>query len=77
MNKIASSHLEIPGVTGVCSVAGVQDPVTIVRVTDSDARAAMVREKMLKLDGLRKTKSLIAFKAYSRHDLEPMLSLGA
>jgi hypothetical protein len=32
---------------------------------------------MLKLDNIEKTETLIAFRAYSRHDLESMFSLGA
>ncbi len=76
VNDVASSLLEIPGITEVYSVAGVHDLVAIVRVADSDALASVVTERMLKLDGLRKTETLIAFKAYSKHDLERMFSIG-
>lgn len=76
VNEVASSLLDIPGITEVYSVAGVHDLVAIVRVADSEALAGVVTERMLKLDGLRKTETLIAFKAYSKHDLERMFSIG-
>ena len=76
VNEVASALLEIPGITEVYSVAGVHDLVAIVRVADSNALAAVVTERMLKVDGLRKTETLIAFKAYSKHDLERMFSIG-
>lgn len=76
VNEVASDLLEIPGITEVYSVAGVHDLVAIVRVADSDALARVVTEHMLKVDGLRKTETLIAFKAYSKHDLERMFSIG-
>jgi len=34
-----------------------------------------VTSHLLKIDGIEKTETLLAFKAYSRHDLEAMFSV--
>ena len=43
---------------------------------DNEALAALVTEHMLKVDGITETETLIAFRAFSRHDLEAMFSVG-
>ena len=41
-----------------------------------DDLADLVTKRMPALDGIRATETMLAFKAYSRHDLEAMFSLG-
>jgi len=36
----------------------------------------MVTERMTHVDGIERTETMIAFKTYSRHDLENVFSLG-
>lgn len=76
VNEVAQQLADINGVAEVYSVGGRYDLVAILRVRDNDALAALVTERMLKVDGITDTETLIAFRAFSRHDLEAMFSLG-
>ncbi len=58
------------------SVAGRFDLVAMVRVNTNEALADIVTTKMHKIDGIEATETLIAFRAYSRHDLEGVFSIG-
>ncbi len=64
------------GVTEVYSVAGPYDIVAIIRVKENQELADLVTKKMLKLDGIEKSTTLIAFEVFSRYDLERMFSIG-
>jgi len=50
--------------------------VAVVRVANNDALAQLVTEHMLTLDGITHSETMLAFRIYSRHDLESMFSLG-
>jgi DNA-binding Lrp family transcriptional regulator len=73
---LAAELADVPGVAEVYSVAGDEDLVAIVRVRHHDDLAEVVTRRMAALDGIVSTRTLIAFQAYSRHDLEAMWSLG-
>ena len=76
INDTAQRLQEIEGISEVYSVSGKYDLVAIVRVPDNDALADLVTRRMPVLDGIRATETLLAFKAYSRHDLEALISVG-
>jgi DNA-binding Lrp family transcriptional regulator len=76
INDVAQSLLEMKGVSEVYSVAGQYDLVVILRVPDDDGIASLVTDSMLKVDGVISSETLIAFRAYSKHDLERMFSIG-
>jgi len=76
INETAQALIEIEGVAEVYSVAGPWDLVAVIRVGSNDAMADVVTNHMLKLGGIEKTKTLIAFRTYSRYDLESMFSIG-
>jgi DNA-binding Lrp family transcriptional regulator len=48
-----------------------------VRVPANEDLADLVTDRMVKLDGIRETETLIAFRAYSRKDIEAGFSLGS
>jgi DNA-binding Lrp family transcriptional regulator len=75
--EIAEEIAALPGVTEVYSVTGTIDLVVIVRVRDNEAVADTVADRLNKVDGVLDTETHIAFKSYSRHDLEAAFSLGA
>jgi hypothetical protein len=50
--------------------------VAILRVADPDALAAVVTRRLASLNGIAKTYTMVAFEAYSEHDLEAMFSIG-
>jgi DNA-binding Lrp family transcriptional regulator len=76
INEVAQELVEIQGVSEVYSVAGQFDLVAILRARDDEQFANIVTEGMLKVDGIKSSETLIAFRAYSRHDLERMFSVG-
>ena len=74
--ETAEALVDVPGVKEVYSVAGDYDLVAIVRVKEHEHLADVVTKKLLKMDGIVKTNTLIAFKSYSRKDLERMWEIG-
>jgi len=76
INEVAEKLQEITGVSEVYSVSGKYDLVAIIRVTSNDDLADLVTKKMLAIDGIAKTETMLAFQAYSRHDLEAMFAVG-
>ena len=76
INAVAQELVDIRGVSEVYSVAGQFDLVAILRARDDEQFANTVTEGMLKVEGIKSSETLIAFRAYSRHDLERMFSVG-
>ncbi len=76
INEVAEKLIDIQGVSEVFSVAGRYDLVAMVRVASNPALADVVTKKMLMVEGILDTETLISFKVYSRHDLERMFSVG-
>lgn len=76
VNVVAERLIEIEGISEVYSVSGQYDLVAIARVKNNDEVANLVTSKMYDIDGIVKTETMLAFKAYSRHDLEAMFSVG-
>jgi DNA-binding Lrp family transcriptional regulator len=72
----AQEILQIQGVTEVYSVAGPYDLVAVIRVKEDEDLAKIVTEDLVAVKGLLKTNTLIAFRQYSRLDLERLFSLG-
>jgi DNA-binding Lrp family transcriptional regulator len=66
----------IGGVSEVYSVGGRFDLVAIIRVQTNEEMAEIVTERMLLIDGITDSETLIAFRMFSRHDLEAMFSIG-
>lgn len=76
VNNVAEKLAEMPGISEVYSVGGQFDLVAIIRVKSNEDLADMVTKQMAGLEGIERTQTLIAFRAYSRHDLEAMFSVG-
>jgi len=76
VNETAETLTGLDGVAEVYSVAGGWDLVAIIRTASNEQLADIVTNHMLKLEGITKTTTLIAFRAYSRYDLERMFSIG-
>jgi len=74
--EVATAIADLPGVTEVYSVTGKIDLIALVRVRDHDAIAQVVADRLNKVPGVVDTETHIAFKAYSRHDLDAAFSLG-
>jgi DNA-binding Lrp family transcriptional regulator len=75
VNAVAETLSELKGVSEVYSVAGRYDLAAVIRAKDNDQLADLVTSRMLKVPGIQKSETLIAFRVYSKHDLEAMFSL--
>ena len=76
INETAQDLLKLDGVSEVYSVAGEWDLAIMMRVKNNEKLADLITDKMLRLEGIEKTTTLIGFKAYSNYDLERMFSIG-
>jgi len=77
VNEIASQLSSMKGITEVYSVSGRYDLIAIVRTKDNEALSDIVTGSMLKLDGIVDSETMLAFRTYSKHDLESMFSIGS
>jgi len=75
INRIAELLAGMENISEVYSVTGNYDLVAIVRVRDSDDLANLMTEQLAGVEGIEKSDTMLAFKAYSRHDLESMFSI--
>jgi DNA-binding Lrp family transcriptional regulator len=73
---LATELADVPGVAEVYSVTGPHDLIAVIRVHQHDELATVVTAGIDSLPGIRATETLVAFQAYSRHDLEAMWSIG-
>ena len=74
--EVAQAIAEIEGVSEVYSVTGAIDLVVMVRVHEHDELADVIADRLNKVSGVTGTETHIAFRAYSRHDLEAAFALG-
>ncbi len=76
IQKTAQELLEIPGVSEVYSVTGEYDLVAVLRLKQYEDLADVVTERMTMLSGITRTHTLMAFKVYSKEDLEQAWDIG-
>ena len=76
VHSIAETLVDMKEITEVYSVAGRYDLSVIVRGKDNDNLEEFVTDQLLKVEGITNTETLIAFRAYSRYDLERMFDMG-
>lgn len=76
LSTLGGALADIEGVAEAYSVTGEWDFVAVVRVPDHEQLADVVTGQITKLPGVSRTQTLVAFQAYSRHDLEALFSVG-
>lgn len=74
--EVAEAIAQIPAVSEVYSVTGDFDLVALIRVRAHDELADVIPGHLNKVPGVTSTETHIAFRAYSRHDLEEAFSIG-
>jgi DNA-binding Lrp family transcriptional regulator len=74
--EVAENLANLDGVSEVYSVAGHVDLIAIVRVREFDQIAEVIAGDISKVPGVINTESHIAFRAYSKHDLEEAFAIG-
>lgn len=76
LSSLGSALAGVDGIAEAYSVTGQWDFVAIVRVPDHEQLAAVVTGQISALPGVARTQTMVAFAAYSRHDLEALFSIG-
>jgi DNA-binding Lrp family transcriptional regulator len=76
INETAQELSDLEGMTEVFSVSGRYDLVAVARVNSNEELAELVTGKMLKIRTITGSETMLAFRTYSRHDLEGMFSVG-
>ncbi len=76
INEVAEATVDLDGVSEVYSVAGQYDLAVVIRARGDSQLASLVTEQILKAEGILSSETLIAFRTYSRYDLEHMFSIG-
>ena len=76
VQETAQELIKLAGVTEVYSVAGSYDLVAVLRTADNEQMAEIITGSMLRMVGIEKTVTLVAFKVYSEYDLERVFGIG-
>jgi DNA-binding Lrp family transcriptional regulator len=74
--EVAAAIAELAGVSEVYSVTGDVDLIAMVRVRHHEQLADVIADQLNKVAGVLGTQTHIAFRTYSKHDLEAAFSLG-
>jgi len=74
--EVAGAIAELDNVSEVYSVTGDVDLIAIVRVRHHEELADVIADQLNKVSGILGTQTHIAFRTYSKHDLEAAFSLG-
>jgi DNA-binding Lrp family transcriptional regulator len=77
MSTLGGALADIEGVSEAWSVTGEWDFVAIVRVPRHEQLAEVITGQLVRLPGVSRTQTMVAFEVFSRHDLEAMFSIGA
>jgi len=74
--EVAQTIAQLPSVSEVYSITGDYDLLAIVRVRTHDELADVIPGGLNRVEGITATQTHIAFRTYSRHDLEAAFSIG-
>ena len=67
---------DLEGVGAAYSVTGDWDFVAVLNLRRHEQLAEVVAQGIVTLPGVVKTQTMVAFEAFSRHDLESLFSVG-
>jgi DNA-binding Lrp family transcriptional regulator len=76
MSRLGGALADVEGVREAYSVTGEWDFIAIVGVAKHEDLADVVTSGIGQLDGVTRTRTMVAFEAFSRHDLEALFSIG-
>ncbi len=74
--EVADAVIAIDSVKRVYSVTGDVDLIAIVSVADHEDLATVIPDQIAKVEGVNELKTYIAFREFSRADLEAAFDLG-
>ena len=74
--EVAEQIAALDGVSEVYSVTGEIDLIAMVRVRQHEDVAYVVADRLNKVPGVLRTETHIAFRTFSKHDLEAAFAIG-
>ena len=77
MPTLGGALADLEGVAEAYSVTGEWDFVAMVHVARHERLAEIVAHRIAKMPGIVRTQTMVAFEAFSMHDLEALFDLGA
>jgi len=75
--ETAQQIADIEGVSEVYSVSGEFDIVAVLKVKQYDDLAELVTENLLKMPAITSTRTHMAFRTFSKSDLEHAFDIGS
>lgn len=72
--KLGEDLAAVPGVSEVYSVTGDFDFIAMVRAREHEELAEIVTQRIAQVPGVARTQTHVAFKAFSKHDLETLFA---
>ena len=76
LGTLGGELADIEGVAEAYSVTGDWDFVAILRLRAQEQLNEIVTGRIAQLPGVLRTSTMVAFEAFSRHDLEALFSVG-
>ena len=76
VNQIAGIISGIEGVSEVYSVSGRYDLVALIRTGDNESLSDIVTNKMLQIEGIIESETMLAFRCFSQFELEKFFAVG-
>jgi len=77
MATLGSQLADVEGVGAAYSVTGEWDFVALVHLQRHEQLADIVTGKIAAMPGVVRTQTMVAFEAFSKHDLESLFSIGS
>lgn len=74
--EVAQTIADLPAVSEVYSVTGECDLIVMVRVRGHEELADAIADRLNKVPGIASTETHIAFRSYSKHDLDAAFAIG-
>jgi DNA-binding Lrp family transcriptional regulator len=72
VHSVSQALVDLEGVAEVYSISGEYDILAMVRVKEYDSLAQVVSEEIARVDGITRTNTQMAFRLYSKHNMEKM-----
>jgi DNA-binding Lrp family transcriptional regulator len=70
VKRVAETLVDLEGIAEVYSITGEWDILAVIRVKEFDSLATVVSEQIASTPGITKTITTLAFRCYSKHDME-------
>jgi DNA-binding Lrp family transcriptional regulator len=77
MPTLGGRLADVEGVGEAYSVTGEWDFVVVIHVRKPEDLAPLITGRLSQVEGIRRTHTMVAFEAFSQHDLEALFSIGS